>query len=90
MSDFEYDYLGARLIKQVSIEEVEAENMYGYDVPFDPGNEEWEAFKSNIKEGDELWEWSTSQSSWDMLRGSSGYAILRNGEVISSMTTHIN
>src|SRR5579883_107781 len=41
---------------------------------------EW--LESNLRPGDELWEYSTDGESWAHLCGEMGYAIVRNGKVV--------
>jgi hypothetical protein len=41
---------------------------------------EWEAFKAEMVEGDELWMWGTPPESWEHLCGRGGYVIVRDGE----------
>ena len=47
----------------------------------------WEESIRSMQPGDELWYYKASKESWDGLRGTAGYAILRKGEIISSLNT---
>jgi hypothetical protein len=66
------------LVNKVDVEEIEAKHMYD-DIPFGQMENEWENFKSKVKEGEEVWFWSTSPWTWKMLVGRCGYVIVRNG-----------
>jgi hypothetical protein len=84
------------LKKRTTIEEVEAASMVrdpelGPDpVPFGFINDKWQALLAQMQPGDELWEFSSSQESWQALAGRAGFAVVRNGKVIASMVTMMN
>lgn len=66
------------LVNKVDLEEMETEHMHD-GIPFGQMEYEWKSFKSKIKEGDEIWFWSTSPRMWKVLVGRCGYVIVRNG-----------
>jgi hypothetical protein len=84
------------LQRRVSVEEAEQQNMILDDrlgpkaVPFGFMNEEWKAFVAQMVEGDELWEFTSPADTWQNLCGQKGIAIVRNGEVLSSLVTEMN
>ena len=69
------------LTRKVSVEEVEAQHMHA-GVPFGPGrrNQRWNELKSEMHEGDELWEFSTPEWTWLELHGRAGLVVVRNGK----------
>jgi hypothetical protein len=82
------------LIKKVTREEAEAEHSvvlgqlwWKRTVPFGHQNVFWQDLLSQMRDGDELWEYCTCQKSWEMLAGETGIALLRNGEVIGRVVT---
>jgi hypothetical protein len=77
------------LQKQLTVEEVEAEYRQE-GVPFGGMYEQWVALKSQMIDGDEIWEFSSSAASWDHLAGRAGLALVRNGKAIDCIVTIIN
>jgi len=59
-------------------------------VPFGFMNEQWVRFKGELRDGDELWEFSSSADSWKHLAGRSGICIIRKGRIIDSFVTRLN
>ena len=59
-------------------------------LPFGFQNNLWEALKSQMKPGDELWEHSSDAESWEQLMGSAGIQLVRDGVVIDGITTLFN
>ncbi len=52
---------------------------------------EWTAFLAQMKQGDELWFFSTPQERWESLSGREGYAIVRDGgQIIDRFFTRRN
>ena len=47
-------------------------------------------FLAHRQDGDELWEFGTSDESWKMMAGRKGIAMVRNGEIFDGMTTRMN
>lgn len=88
----ESDYLKRRL----TIEQAEAENLVTDDrlglrpVPFGFCNKRWIALLAQMRPGDELWEFSSSQESWRYLCGRGGIALVRDGEIVASLVTTMN
>jgi hypothetical protein len=89
MSDEESVVPQSWLQKQLTVEEVEAEYRQEA-VPFGGMNEQWVALRSQMIEGDEIWEFSSSAASWDHLAGRAGLALVRNGKAIDCIVTIIN
>lgn len=84
------------LDKQVTVAEAEAENMVQSDrlgpdpVPFGFDNDKWRKLLNQMQDGDELWEFVSSRESWKALAGRAGIALVRNGEVVTSIVTMMN
>jgi len=83
------------LLKLTSIQEQESERMVtipGHQAPVVFGflNGAWRELAGSIKEGDELWTFTTSPKSWKYLAGRSGIALIRKGEVVSTLVTVMN
>jgi hypothetical protein len=47
--------------------------------PFGFRHAEWEALKTHMQPGDQLWTFMSSPKSWEDLAGRSGIALVRNG-----------
>lgn len=58
--------------------------------PFGFNNEKWQALKSMMQPGDELWIFCSSAESWKDLAGRRGIVLLRNGEAIAEIVTLMN
>jgi hypothetical protein len=84
------------LQKRVTVVEIEAAHMVRNDwlgpdpVPFGFVNNKWRALLAEMQEGDELWEFSSSRESWAHFGGRAGVALVRHGEVVSSLVTTMN
>ena len=52
--------------------------------------DEWTAFRSEIQEGDEVWEYDAPSDYWNTLCGSAGLALVRNGLIVRVLETEIN
>lgn len=84
------------LIKQLTVQEIEAlhsvrDERLGPDpVPFGFINDRWKALLAEMQPGDELWEFRSPPESWMRLSGRAGIAVVRNGEVVDSLTTAMN
>jgi hypothetical protein len=84
------------LQRRVTVEEAEQQNMILDDrlgrkaVPFGFMNEKWKAFIAQMVEGDQLWEFISPPDTWQNLCGRQGIAIVRNGEVLSTLVTEMN
>jgi hypothetical protein len=48
---------------------------------------QWRPFIALMKPGDELWRFSSPATNWANLAGAAGYAIVRNGDVVSTLVT---
>jgi hypothetical protein len=79
--------------KRITIEEceikhsVKIEELGPSPIPFGYINQRWLEFKSQIQDGDELWEFSSPLATWKHLCGRAGICIVRNGEIIDSLVT---
>ncbi len=84
------------LKRKTTVEEEERKHMVKNDelgsepVPFGFINKRWLELKTQIQEGDELWEFSSSAESWKHLAGRSGLCIVRKGRIIASLVTLMN
>jgi hypothetical protein len=58
--------------------------------PFGFNNARWEELKGRIRDGDELWEFCSSEKSWDMLMGSHTIELRRDGNVVDSIVLAMN
>ena len=79
------------LTRKTNVEDCEREHVVrneqlGADpIPFGFINQEWLALKSQIQEGDELWEFSSPPEDWKHFRGRGGICIVRRGEIVGSI-----
>jgi len=58
--------------------------------PFGFRHAEWEALKSHMQPGDQLWTFMSPQKSWEDLAGRSGIALVRNGAPIEVIVGAMN
>ena len=58
--------------------------------PYGVSNQEWEALKAQMKDGDEIRAFSSPPDSWNHLAGRAGYALVREGKAIAGAITLIN
>lgn len=81
------------LIKKLTVEQAEAENMHSdrtsgaTPVPFGFGNRYWKELLALRRDGDELWEFTSSPASWEGRSGRAGLTLLRNGEEVACLFT---
>jgi hypothetical protein len=59
-------------------------------VPFGFNNDEWKKFKSNYKDGDEIFYLTSDEKSWRGLYGREGYALIRNEKVVLVIITGLS
>ena len=86
------------LRKQTTVEEAEAAHLImlpsdsGVEqaVPFGHCHSEWMELLGKKQPGDEIWEFSSGDSSWQNLAGRAGVALVRGGEVIASVLTRMS
>jgi hypothetical protein len=84
------------LIRKLTIEE--AETLHGVSdarlgnepIPFGFLNEAWRELKSIIREGDELWEFTSPKVTWECLAGAEGLVLMRKGKDIAHIITREN
>jgi len=55
-----------------------------YTDPFNLTSFRWDNLKKEMKDGDELWLFSSPDESWIMLSGRCGICIVRDGEIVRS------
>ena len=82
-------------LQKVTLEEIEENNLYPDDgrvphVPFGFAHAKWVQWKAQIREGDELYYFSSSAEAWRNLAGREGYALIREGQVVDTMVTLMN
>lgn len=65
-------------------------NIDDRNIPFGSVHNQWKALLSNIRDGDELYEFCSSDESWEFLAGREGIALVRNGEIITDIVTKMN
>ena len=58
--------------------------------PFGFRHAEWEALKSHMQPGDQLWTFMSPQKSWEALAGRSGIALVRDGAPIEVIVGAMN
>jgi hypothetical protein len=92
-----WDDLSHTLIKKYdTIAEAEAEHLVSHPelgdkpVPFGFNNDQWRELLSTMQDGDDVWTFSTSETSWDNGCGRSGISIVRDGKEIYHMVTRMN
>jgi hypothetical protein len=77
------------LRRKATAAEWEAEHLIE-GVPFGYCNREWEALKSKMEPGDEIWFWSSDEESWKQMMGWEGMALVRRSEIIDFFLTALN
>lgn len=81
--------------KEYTISELEAMHMYPDDgrvphVPFGFGNDRWQKFKSQVRDGDKIFALESSPESWKHLAGRAGYVLVRDGNIVAKIITRMN
>lgn len=82
--------------KYVSVQEVENENMVtdsrlgDAPVPFGFNNHQWGELLAEMRDGDELWTFSTSDESWENGCGRAGISLVRNGKEVNCIICKMN
>ena len=59
-------------------------------LPFGLQNDRWLGFKKLMLKGERLYYISSPASDWEQLRGTAGYAIIREGKVVYYFRTMVN
>jgi len=59
-------------------------------VPFGYQQERWEGFKALLKENEKIYLISAPDRDWENIRGTKGYAIIRNEKVVYYFRTMVN
>jgi hypothetical protein len=80
-------------IEQKSLKEIEKERKRNKDIPLLPfgfQNEQWLGFKKLMIKGERLYYISAPESDWKQLRGTAGYAIIREEKVVYYFRTMVN
>jgi len=81
------------LQNKISIQDAEAKHLVLLDgrvIPFGHVYNQWKTLLSNMRDGDELHEFCSSDESWEFLAGREGIALVRNGEIITDIVTKMN
>ena len=86
------------LKRRLTVELAESEHMVlnphlgTQPIPFGFRNRVWREFIANMREDDELWEYSSPDHFyfWEHFAGRAGIALVRDGEVVDSITTALN
>ena len=79
------EWLGERISVQIAEEDNTRDG-----IPFSGRQDEWEALKAKMIDGDEIWGFCSPSDSWQHLAGRAGYALVRDGEVIDCVVTMMN
>ncbi|MGO9008410.1 MAG: hypothetical protein ACLQIQ_20490 [Beijerinckiaceae bacterium] len=58
--------------------------------PFGGLNRQWEALKSEMEPGDEIWTFSNPADYWEHLAGRAGVALVRHGKAVKTIVTLMN
>ncbi len=77
------------LSEKVTVRQSEAANMSGGKA-FGYQHRKWERLKQDMQPGDELWEFCSPEDTWVHLKGRQGYAVVRNGEIVTTLITSMN
>jgi hypothetical protein len=79
------------LTKQITVEEQEHEYLASEgNLGSLPVNERWQKLKSQIRHGDELWEFCSPKETWENLMGRKGLWLVRDGEVVYEIISLMN
>ena len=84
------------LKKRATVEEAERKNLItderlGPDpVLFGFQNDRWLRLKSQMEIGDEIWEFSSPEATWEHLAGRAGLSLVRKGKIVDSIVTTMN
>jgi len=84
------------LRRKLSVQQAEEENLVvlraigSEPVPFGFNNSRWRQLLARMTEGDEVWEFRSSESSWGAFQGRAGIALLRSGEVVDAFLTSVS
>ena len=84
------------LIRKLTVEQAEAEHTplnegsIPAPVPFGFCNHHWKELLTLMRDGDELWEFTSSPASWEHRCGRAGLTLLRNGEEVACVFTAIS
>jgi hypothetical protein len=70
------------LRKKISIKDVEDDILIPEKV--------WLILKQEIRQGDELWAFTSPPKMWERLWGRAGIALVREGEIVHSIVTVMN
>lgn len=78
-------------VDQAKAEFAPADDASGFPSgSFDFCNRQWKELITSMREGDELWEFTSSPASWDGRCGRAGLTLLRNGEEVACVFTAIS
>lgn len=80
---------------RLEVDEVERLNMVvlpGSSEPLAFGwmNDAWLALRAQMRDGDELWSFSSAPESWQQLCGRAGFVLVRDGQAVAHLVTMMN
>lgn len=84
------------LRERLTVEEAESKHLVMDErlgpspIPFGFCNEAWKDLLCKKQPGDEIWEFSSTKSSWQQLCGRRGIALVRNSTVVTFFLTVMN
>ena len=82
--------------RKLTVEQAEAEHTPPNEevgpapVPFGFCNSYWKELLTQMLDGDELWEFTSSPASWEGRSGRAGLTLLRNGEEVAAVFTSMS
>ena len=77
----------------ISARDAEAKHMVsidGTEVPFGYIQNKWRTLLEKMQEGDNLYEFRSSDESWKFLAGREGIALVRDGKIVADIVTSMN
>lgn len=77
------------LVKKVNVAELEKE-INSLNKPSSFSLNEYEWFKSQITEGDEIWYFNTPDQMWRALYGAKGYVLIRGGKQVCTLVLMVS
>lgn len=79
--------------KKVSVLEAEnnhLETIGDKQVPFGGNHSLWQILLSKMQDGDELWEYTSDDKSWEMMAGREGILLVRDEKIIDDILLRMN
>lgn len=81
------------LQNEISIQDAEKRHMVeqdGQKIPFGYNHKQWKCLLGIMKDGDKLYDFRSSDESWECLAGREGIALVRDGVIIADIITVMN